>query len=310
MICHPYHSCSSPQHSLPCTMDPPTWSLPTDPPCHKTNFDDQLFPHPFVSDPDHIPPTSQIRKSRSIEVLVCEEGPDHFEHNEGVVPPKLVRLTSRRHSFCRGISDEPEFVARGSSPIPVHKPQHRPGSEFEGENGSAANVISVGQSVSEHSVMVEVGISEVHQNSFFIFHSRSSSLESSTTIRIITGEEELSQPDDSPSLPTRFRRQHGHSRSSSLNSTILPGVKTTEDTHTHHRTDSHSSNEIWDMNLDSPVEKTQSSENNGFHGNGVAHPPRRGRRLSEVMLENLAHAAPLLTHTIGAVVAIICAQQK
>ena len=49
--------------------------------------------------------------------------------------------------------------------------------------------------VSEHAVMVEIGISEIHQNSFFIFHSRSSSLESSATIRIITGEEELSQPD-------------------------------------------------------------------------------------------------------------------
>ena len=175
----------------------------------------------------------------------------------------------------------------GSSFIPVHKPQHRPGSEFEGENGTAANVISVGQPLSEHAaVTVEVGISEIHQNAFFIFHYRSSSLESSATIRIITGEEELSQPDESPSLPTRFRRQHGHSRSSSLtNSTVHPGMRTTEDTHAHHRTDSHSSNEIWDMNLDSPVEKTQSSENNGFHGNGVAQPPHRGRRLSEVMLE-------------------------
>ena len=73
---------------------------------------------------------------------------------------------------------------------------------------------------------------------------------------------------------------------------------------------SHSSNEIWDMNLDSPVEKTQSSENSGFYGNGVAQPPHMGRRLSEVMLENLAHADPLLTHTIGAVVAFICAQKK
>ena len=40
-------------------MDPPIWSLPTNPPCHKTNFDDHLFPHPLTSDPDHLPPTSQ-----------------------------------------------------------------------------------------------------------------------------------------------------------------------------------------------------------------------------------------------------------
>ena len=302
----PTPSLSSPQHPLPRTMDPPIWSLPTNPPCHTANFDDHLFPHPLTSDPDHLPPTGQIRKSRSIEVLVCEEGPEDFEYNERVVPPILLRLASRRHSFSRGISNDPKFVARGSSPIPVHKPPHR--SEFEGANGTATNVISVGQQVSEHSVMVEVGISEVHQNSFFIFHSRSSSLESSATIRIVTGEEELSQPDDSPSLPTRFRRQHGHSRSASLtNSTVHPGMSATEDPHAHHRTDSHSSNDIWNMNLDCPVERT---EHNGFHGNGVAQPPRRGRRLSEVMLENLAHAAPLLTHTIGAVVAIICAQKK
>ena len=48
------------------------------------------------------------------------------------------------------------------------------------------------------------------------------------------------------------------------------------------------------MNIDSPFKKTQSSQNNGFHGSGVAQPLYRGRRLSEVMLEYFAHAAPLL----------------
>ena len=61
------------------------------------------------------------------------------------------------------------------------------------------------------------------------------------------------------------------------------------------------------MNLDSPVKKTQSSQNNGFHGSGGVQPLHRGRRLSEMMLENIA--GTLLIHTIGAVVAFVFARE-
>ena len=58
----------------------------------KTNyqrFDHHLFLHPFTSDTDHLTHTSQIQKLRSTEVLVCEEGQEHCEHNE-VVPPEFI----------------------------------------------------------------------------------------------------------------------------------------------------------------------------------------------------------------------------
>ena len=319
-----------PQNTLPRTSNTPGWKQPVsldNPACHYAHyqkFEDHHLLHPFANDPDnlHLPSSGQIRKSRSIEVLVCdEELSDLPVRDEEVYPPKLLRLTSRRHSFSRGIStlsseaSPPVVIARGSSPIPIHEPQRRPGSENEGTNGTPTNVISVGQPVCEHMAMVELRTSETQAGSYF-FHSRSSSLESSSTIRIVTGEEDLSQPDESPSLPTRFRRQHGHSRSSSLtNPAIHPrGSASREgrDPHAHHRTDSLSSDEIWDMDLDSPVGKTHPcSENNSNHGDGGAQPPRRGRRLSEVISGNIAHVAPVLTHTVVALIyAFVCTRQK
>ena len=317
------------QHTLPRTSDTPSWRQPVsldNPTCRKAHYqecEDHLLLRPFAHDPDnlHLPSGGQIRKSRSIEVLVCGEELSDFPVREEAYPPKLLRLTSRRHSFSRGIStpssesSPPVFVGSRSSPIPFHKPQRRPGSEYEGTNGTPTNVISVGQPVSEHMAVVEVG-TETEAGSFFIFHSRSSSLESSSTIRIVTGEEELSQPDDSPSLPARFKRQHGHSRSSSLTNPAIPPRGSTSgegrDPHAHHRTGSLSSDEIWDMDLDSPGGKTHPSlRNDRNHGDGGAQPPRRGRRLSEAISGNIAHVAPVLTHTIGALVyAFICTRQK
>ena len=80
-------------------------------------------------------------------------------------------------------------------------------------------------------------------------------------------------------------------------------MKNTEGTPAHHKTDSPSSKDIWDMNLDSPLKKLKTMAS-------MAQPLYRERRLSEVMLEYFAHAAPLLAHTTGAVVAFSCAQQK
>ena len=75
-------------------------------------------------------------------------------------------------------------------------------------------------------------------------------------------------------------------------------MKNTEDTPAQHKTDSHSSKDIWDMDL---AHKTMVLM--------VYNLCTGGGRLSEVMLENIAHAAPSLTH-IGAVVAFVYAQQK
>ena len=80
-----------------------------------------------------------------------------------------------------------------------------------------------------------------------------SSLESSATVCIITGEEELSWPDESPpSQPASEDNMTTHTQQTQLSTLGLEIY--TADTHAHHRTDSHSSKDIWDMDLDSPAE--------------------------------------------------------